>query len=65
MMMLLTLSKDNAGTFHAEGDLPTGVQHVGHEGDRVDAAGRVHHVDDDAGEGGCLEHTRGEQHEAQ
>ena len=33
------------------GDEPAGIQHVGHEGDGVDAAGRVHHIEDHAGKG--------------
>lgn len=37
---------------------PAGVQHVGHEGDGVDAAGRVHDVDHHTGEGRRLKHTR-------
>lgn len=32
-------------------NVPAGVQHVGHEGDWVGAARRVHHVNHDAGEG--------------
>lgn len=35
-------------------DVPAGIQHVGHEGDGVDTAGRVHHIDDDAGKRRCL-----------
>lgn len=35
-------------------DVPAGVQHVGHEGDGVGAARRVHHVDHDTGERGGL-----------
>lgn len=31
--------------------VPAGVQHVGHKGDGVDAAGRVHDVDHHTGEG--------------
>lgn len=37
--------------FCTEGDVPAGVQHVGHECDGADAAGRVHHVDHDTREG--------------
>lgn len=32
-------------------NVPAGVQHVGHEGDGVGAARRVHHVDHHTGEG--------------
>lgn len=34
--------------------VPAGIEHVGHEGDGVDTAGRVHHIDDDAGKRRCL-----------
>lgn len=41
---------------------PAGVEHVGHEGDWVDAARRVHHVDHHTGEGRGLE-THSHRHQ--